>query len=127
MMGDDENEWQAYYKRERTARELFDGLGMNRRTANCLICNNILTIEELIQKRASDLKKMPHFGDKALASVEAGLARIGKSLVDETFGDELLGQLIEDANVTREALRKAGERHKAALARINARRMELCA
>jgi len=56
-------------------------LGLNTRTINCLFCEGIRTIKDLIQSKESDLRKIPNFGRKSIVHVKDSLALLGLKLI----------------------------------------------
>ena len=113
-------------KERQPAARYFLGMGFETRAVNCFLNNSINSIDDLTKLSGEDLLKWPNFGRVTLGKVEGVLIRHGFKLRDEAeTGDAQLAELIKTANATRDALRKAGEDHKAALVAVNRRRMEI--
>ena len=59
-------------------------LSCSNRATNCLICNRIYSIGQLICVKRSDLITIQNFGKKSLFEIESALINIGLSLAPET-------------------------------------------
>lgn len=57
-------------------------IGLQTRTLNCLIAENIITAEQLAARSYRDLQKLPNLGRKSLMDIEERLAAFGLHLHD---------------------------------------------
>lgn len=95
------------------------------RTLNCAVNNGVRTLSDFTKFTEKELMRWDNFGRKSLNLVKDVLGSNGLALNDGDMGDDLLRGLLQMAAETREALRKAGEDHKAALAAVELRQEQL--
>lgn len=95
------------------------------RTLNCAVNNGVRTLADFTKFTEKELMRWDNFGRKSLNLVKDVLGSNGLSLNCGDMSDDLLRGLLQMAAETREALRKAGEDHKAALAAVEVRRSQL--
>ncbi len=55
-------------------------LGLSVRILNCLVCEDIRTIGQLVQKTEDELIRTPNFGKKSMGDLKEALAKHGLSL-----------------------------------------------
>ena len=65
-----------------------DDLPLSVRPYNCLLCQNVHTVGDLVKKKRSDLLRTQNFGRKSLHEIEEILDGLGLTLAKETWGEE---------------------------------------